>query len=255
MRGLERMFAAVNQTISDEELSLALEGLGVYATDAGTPVDENGEPTDWNLGPGRVVELPEGKTMARINGISTVSPNQDHLKYLQIVLDQSMGMSPVAKGSVDVAMAQSGVALAIELAPILSKADEREQVITDVMTNLLFDLPKWFVAYEGGVFRSLIDATRWIPTYGPKVPQDRQSEFQELMALAAAKPQIVPMSYVRTRLRLIGYDDMPDETTISTDIVNEQTNEASIQQDAFGSRVDREVNAALATNTEPAPAV
>jgi hypothetical protein len=256
MRGIERVFAAVNQTISDEELALALEGLGVYATDAGTPVDENGEEVDWNLGPGRVVELPEGKTMGRINGISTVSPNQDHLRYLQLVLDECMGMSPVAKGSVEVATAQSGIALSIELAPILSKAEEREQVIVDVMTNLLFDLPKWFVAYEGPVFRSLREATRWIPMFGPKIPQDRNGEFEELMSLASAKPQIIPMSYVRTRLRLLGYDDMPDETEVVAQIEGEQTSEATIQQDAFGARVDKELNAALATGAaEEAPAI
>ena len=245
MRGLERIMAAINQSVSDEELALALEGLGVYATDSGTPVDDNGEEVPWNLGPGRVVELPDGKTMARVTGINTVGPYQDHLKYLHGMLDQTTAMSAVAKGSVEVQVAESGVALQLELAPLLARAVEKEQIVTDVMTNFLYDLSKWFVAYEGGAFNSLLEVSRWIPKYGPKVPVNKEKEVLELLAIAAAKPQVVSMSYVRNRLRTLGYDDMPDETTMAAEILQETTTTAQVTADVTGARVDTELNAEL----------
>lgn len=245
MRGLERIMAAINQSISDEELALALEGLGVYATDSGTPVDENGEEVPWNLGPGRVVELPDGKTMNRVTGVSSVNPYQDHLAYLHKLMDESMAMSAVAKGTVDVQVAESGVALQLELAPLLARSAEREQIVTDVLTNMLFDLAKWYVAYEGTAFNSLMEVTRWIPTYGPKIPVNKAKEVEELLLIAQAKPQVVSMSYVRNRLRTLGYDDMPDETTMAAEILSETQATAQISADVTGARVDQELNAEL----------
>lgn len=245
IRGLERILAAINQSISDEELALALEGLGVYATDSGTPVDDNGEEVPWNLGPGRVVELPDGKEMKRITGVSSVTPYQDHIAYLHRLLDESTAMSPVAKGSVNVDVAESGVALQLELAPLLSRAVEKEQIVTDVLTNFFFDLAKWYVAYEGGAFNSLMEITRWVPKYGPKMPVNRAKEITELLAIAASKPQIISMSYVRNRLRTLGYDDMPDETTIAGEILEETTASAQITADVQGARVDTELDAEM----------
>lgn len=245
MRGLERVMAAVNQSISDEELALALEGLGVYATDSGTPVDDSGEEVPWNLGPGRVVELPDGKDMKRITGVSSVTPYQDHLTYLHRLIDEACAMAPVAKGSVDVQVAESGVALQLELAPLLAKAVEKEQIVTDVLTNMLYDLAKWYIGYEGTSFNSLLEASRWIPKYGPKVPVNKAKEVEELLAIAAAKPQVVSMSYVRNRLRTLGYDDMPDETTMAAEIMQETQAAAQIAGDVTGARVDGELNAEL----------
>ncbi len=245
MRGLERIMAAVNQSVSDEEVALALEGLGVYATDSGTPVDDNGEEVPWNLGPGRVVELPDGKDMKRITGVSSVTPYQDHLSYLHKLLDEAMAMAPVAKGSVDVQVAESGVALQLELAPLLAKAIEKEQIVTDVLTNMLYDVAKWYIGYEGTAFNSLLEVSRWIPKYGPKIPVNRAKEIEQLLAIAAAKPQVVSMSYVRNRLRTLGFDDMPDETTIAAEILSETQATAQITADVTGARVDSELSAEL----------
>jgi hypothetical protein len=245
MRGLERIMAAVNQSISDEEIALALEGLGVYTTDSGTPVNEAGEEVPWNLGPGRVVELPDGKSMNRVAGLSSVTPYQDHLSYLHKMLDEAASMSAVAKGSVDVQVAESGVALQLELAPLLSRAAEREQIVTDVMTNMLYDLAKWYIAYEGTAFNSLLEVSRWIPKYGTKVPVNVAKQVEELLTLATAKPQIVSMSYVRNKLRTLGYDDMPDETTMAAEILAETQATAQITADVTGARVDEELTAEL----------
>lgn len=245
MRGLERIMAAINQSISDEELALALEGLGVYATDSGTPVDDTGEEVPWNLGPGRVVELPDGKKLDRVAGLSSVTPYQDHVDYLHRQLNEATAMSAVAKGSVDVQIAESGVALQLELAPLLARAAEREQIVTDVMTNLLYDLSKWYIAYEGTAFNSLLEASRWVPKYGPKIPVNTTQAVEELLSIAAAKPQIVSMSYVRNRLRKLGYEDMPDETTMAAEIISETQTTAQITADITGARVDGDISAEL----------
>src|SRR5688500_1331188 len=56
MRGLERVIGALNQSISDEDLTLAMDGLRMYATNA-TAVDEDGNETEWDIGPAKVMEL------------------------------------------------------------------------------------------------------------------------------------------------------------------------------------------------------
>lgn len=243
MRGLERIFAAVNQSISDEELSLALEGLGLYASDAGIPVDDQGEETTWGLGPGRVVNLPKGSTFERVTGVSSVAPYQEHLEYLHRQMDQATGLSDIAKGRVDVSVAESGVALALELAPLLAKAEEKDTITTDVMTNMLYDLAKWFVAYEGGAFNSLIEGQRWIPSYGPRVPRNEEKELAELTGLYQAG--LVSAAYVRSRMRSLGYEDMPEESVMANEIIEDKQVSASIQQDAFGARIDGEVQSVL----------
>jgi hypothetical protein len=239
MRGLERIMAAVNQTISDEELALAMEGLGVYWTDAGAPVNEDGEEIDWDLGPGRVVEVPEGKTFNRLSGVSSVAPNQEHLKYLHQVLDEVVGLTPIAKGHVDVSVAESGISRMIEMYPLLARVAEKETTITDVLTNMLYDLAKWYVGYEGGAFNSLVDVTRWIPQYGPKLPPNAEKELDQLVV--AAKEKIIPYSYVRTRMRNMGFTDMPPEAEIEATIIAESTARAQVAQDAFGARAEGEM--------------
>jgi hypothetical protein len=110
-------------------------------------------------------------------------------------------------------------------------------------------LPKWIVAYEGGIFNSLVDVTRFIPVYGDKVPQNKAAQVTELLALASSQPQIVPMSYIRQRLRLLGYDDMPEEAVLMAALTAEQ----QVAADQMGARVDGEINAAL-SNGEAAGA-
>lgn len=246
MRGLERIMGAVNQSISDEEITLAMDGLGVYFTDAGAPVDEtSGEDIPWNLGPGRVVEVPEGKTFGRVNASGSVHPYQEHLAYLHSQMDEAASMNPAAKGTVDVAIAESGISLALQMAPLFARAEEKELTVTDKLTQMFFDIAKWFVAYEGSAFNSLVEASRWVPIYGDKLPPNNTQALADLMTLQAASPKIVSTNYVRDRLRKIGYDDMPPNDQMDAEIQDESAANAAIQQDAFGVNVDKAVNAEL----------
>lgn len=220
MRGMERIFAGLNQSISDEDLALALEGLGVYATDAGTPVDDNDTPVAWNLGPGRVVELSMGRKFWRIQGNGTFAPYQQHLKFLLDQIDQTFGHSEVAKGKVDVATAESGVALMLELGPLLARAQEREVIINAVTHQMLYGLGKWINAFEGGEFSSLWETTKWRMHYGSRVPSNFQNDFGNLLKIAAAKPQIVPMSWVRDELKRLGFN-LPEKVDMEALILKE----------------------------------
>lgn len=247
LRGLERMLAAINQSISDEELELVLNGLGVYATNAGAPINpETGEEMPWNLGPGRVVEVPMDSKFERVSGTTSIQPLQDHLQYLHDQLDQATGTSAVAKGRVDVSVAESGVAMIIELGPLLARVAEKEQGITDVLTNLLFDLGKWFVAYEGTALSSLMipegavigeaptTGTRWIPKYGPKIPENRQQSFDNIMKMLEQKA--IPVNVAWGMLRSLGYD-LPEDAVLLQATAEAQALEA----DALSGRIGEEI--------------
>lgn len=239
MRGMERIMAALNQSISDEELAIALGGLGVFWTDAGTPVDEDGNETDWDLSPARMVELPDGKKLGRVGELKDVGPSQEHLKYLHQVIDEVMGHSPAAKGTVDVSSEIAGISLLIQLGPLLARIDEKEQTVTDVTTNMLFDLAKWYVAYEGTAFNSLMEVTRWIPQYGPKIPLNTAQAITDLITLT--KEGVISYKYMRTKLRSMGFEDMPDDAVMEAEILKEKTARAAIAQDAFGARATGEL--------------
>lgn len=236
MRGLERLFAAVNQGITDEELSLVLDGLGVYTTNAGVPIDEDtGEEKPWNLGPGGVVELPTGPDVKfnRVSGTTDVEPFQDHLKFLLEQIDQSSGTPAVAKGRVDVQAAESGIALMLELAPILTRGEEKELTITDVHKNMLFDLRRWFIAYEGGALGGL-ENIRWMPVYGPKVPANPEKELDGALKLHTSK--VVSARWVRRKLTAIGFV-FPSDDELEAEILAEQ----QVTADVTGARADAEI--------------
>lgn len=239
LRGLERIITAVNQSITDEDLALSLEALGVYATDAGSPVDEDtGQTVAWNIGPGRVIEIPEGSKFTRVNGITTVAPYQEHLKYLHNQLDQSKGISAVAKGEVDVKVAESGIALTLELAPLLTRAEKKEQIVTDVLNNMLFDLKAWFQAYEGMSFGEAI----WQPVYGDKIPVNRKQKFDEIMALAQATPTIVSMEWIWNELNKLGFE-IKNPTDLMSQILGNKEMIGKVEADALGMSMDAQIAA------------
>lgn len=241
LRGLERLIAALDQTISDEELALALDGLGVYVTNAGTPVDEQGNDTSWDIGPGRVVEVPGGKEtfFQRVQGVSNTDPFQKHMTFLMDQAYESVGQSDVSRGgSIDVATAESGVALYLRLAPLLTRAEEKELIVTDVMSNMMFDLRKWILAYEGTEQRNGMENVIFNPIYGDKLPLNKKERFDQVMAMVAGG--VVSAMWAREELAKIGYV-FPDDATMMSQILTEKTAAAQVQVDAMGSRLDQEL--------------
>lgn len=236
LRGVERLIGAVNQSISDEELSLALEGLGLYGTDAPPPKNSDGEDTDWVLGPGRVVEYPLGHKFERISGVSSVAPYQDHVGYLEKRLFQALGVSDAALGIVDVSVAQSGIALQLQFQPMVAKTNEKDRDIIDVHAQMFFDLTTmWLPVYEGLNF----DGMRVMPRIGGKIPIDRVARFTELNAML--DKGVISAAYYRMEAARLGYV-FPDD--IEEQINKERQDKAAAEAaaDPFAARVDEELS-------------
>lgn len=181
IRGLERIMAAVNQAVSDEELALALEGLGMYWTDSGAPVNDQGEETDWILGPGRVVEVAKERKFNRLSGVGSVKPVQDHLSFLIGALKESSGTPDIAIGKVEKSVAESGISLALQMGPMLAKADERDEAIAGTMDQFLYDIgTMWLPAYEGQTYNAVA-----VSSFGDRLPTNKTQEVKDILAMVS----------------------------------------------------------------------
>lgn len=236
LRGFERIQAAVNQAVSDEELALALEGLGLYHTDGGPPTDERGQPTDWVLGPGRVVEHGNGSTFGRVNGVSSVAPVQDHLKFLISQMKEAAATPDAAVGKVDVQVAESGIALRLQLAPLLSKVEVRAEPITDVHNQMLYDLRDWFAVYE-----QFVTPCATVMQFGDVLPRNDKEKVAEILQIVAAG--LADAEWGRVELVQYGYD-FPTDTGLA--VLNEARARA-MATDPFASRMEAEQD--VITNT------
>lgn len=200
LRGVERLLGAINQAASDEELTLSLDGIGLYATDAAAPVNDKGEPTDWVLGPGRVVEIQQGTNFNRVSGVSSVAPYQDHISFLKTSLYNATGVSDAAMGIVDVSVAQSGISLQLQFQPMVAKTNEKDQEVLSVHAQMFFDLAhQWFPTYESLNFEGL----NVMPRIGGKIPIDRVAKFTELNDMMDRK--VISTEYYRSEVTKLGY--------------------------------------------------
>lgn len=200
LRGLERVFEAINQSASDEDLALALTGLGVYATDAGRPVDDNGNEVDWEVYPGAVLEVPGATMFKRVEGISSVTPVQDHIDMLKESVYDASGTSDIALGNIDTNVAESGIALAIKFLPMQAKIDDRDQAGIDILTQLFYDLKFWFLVYEGWNY---IDVEIEIKI-GEKLPVNKSKVVEELNNMKDR--DVISAQYYRDKMTELGYE-------------------------------------------------
>jgi hypothetical protein len=231
LRGFERIMAAVNQAISDEELALALEGLGMYETDGGPPRDEQGRVTDWILGPGRVVEHPFGTKFARVNGVSSVEPVQNHLDWMIKALREAAAIPDAATGKVDVQVAESGIALVMQLSPLLAKAQLREEVVTDTLTQMFYDLKAFMAAYEG-----FVTSCNTLPIFGSPLPENREARIKEILEIYASG--LVDAQWAIDELAKWGYE-------FATGTVGRAISEQAVRAratDPFAQRMETEID-------------
>lgn len=232
LRGFERLFAAVNQSISDEEMALALEGLGVYATDAEAPTDDTGQEIPWEIAPARVIEHGTDKRFYRVQGVGSVAPMLDHVRYLEEKLFEASGTTDVARGSVDVGTAESGIALAIKFMPTLAKIELRDLTGSDVLTNFFYDWKAWHSAYEQGDFRE----HEITPVLGEKLPANREAIRNELNDMLDR--QVISRAYYRQRMEELLKYNFPE--SMEDDVVNE-TSRISEAMDMMGGRINQEL--------------
>lgn len=241
LKGLERLSAAVNQAISDEELALALEGIGVYATDSGPPTDDDGNEVNWRLGPGRVVETDEDRKFWRVNGVTSVAPFLEHVRFLTGSMQQAVAVPDIAAGNVDVSIAESGIALYLQLAPILASNAEKEVEMLGKYDHMLYDLAQmWLPAYEQMPSGLNVEV---VSNVNDPMPVNREARVQEVLQLVAAT--IVSIEWAREELAKYGYR-FPEE--MGEAVVAEQTAlSAARAGDVFGSRAADELGVNDAT--------
>lgn len=215
LKGVERLFLAIDQAISDEEISLALVGLGVYATDAGRPKNSQGKEVDWIVAPGTVWEMPGATMVKRLEGITTVQPVLEHVAYLEQALYAATQTSDIELGNIDAQTAESPVALAIKFIPTLAKVAERDIAGVETLTQMWYDWKFFFKAYEGKDYT----ATEIVIRLGDKLPINRTKVLEELNYMADRK--IISKKFYRDECtRRLGYV-FPED--IEQQILDEQT--------------------------------
>lgn len=182
--GVETLISAINQSVSDEDITLALQGLGVFVTDSARPVDDDGAETDWEVAPGGVIEMKAGSKFERVEGVKTVVPFQEHLKYLEDSMDRSVGLSSTAIGEVDVSVAASGVALRLDMAPILAQNEEKEVELLNRLDQFMFDLLTMWLPVEGTL--SVPPGIKITNSFNDPLPIDRAGIVKEVIDLVTA---------------------------------------------------------------------
>ena len=199
--GLETVLNGIHQGVSDEDFALVMAGLGMFWTNSKPPRDEAGNTLPWEIGPGVVAEVGADGQFNRVQGVNSVAPYQDHLKYLEDGGLSTNGVPEVAAGRVDVQVAESGISLRLQFAPILAANAEREKEILGEMDHLLYDLTHmWFPAYEEYDAPEVVVAS----VVGNPLPENREAAIQEILLLFSSG--LITIEMAQARLAKYGYD-------------------------------------------------
>lgn len=204
LRGVESVMKAVNQAVSDQDLAISLQGLGVYWTDGGPPKTPDGEDGQFIMGPGDVVEVSPGSNFGRVSGVGAGLPGIEHMEFLMNETKRAMGVSDIAEGRVDVTVAESGISLYLQMAPLLAQNAEREQEMLGVYDHMLYDLVNmWLPAYEGTPVGIAVEATSVV---GDPMPQNREAQIAEILTLVTSVPPLITIEMAQAKLAALGYE-------------------------------------------------
>jgi hypothetical protein len=175
--------------------------------------------------------------------VGDIKPYADHYNILIEALRQAAATPDVAVGTVDVQIAQSGIALALQYLPITAKVDKKNDLIIDAHTQMMFDLTNgWYPAYEATTFTDV----RVEALVGSAVPVDRAERVSELNDMLAGK--VIDTQYYRDEMTKLGY---VFPTDIQKRIDAEQQTAAANTAAAFGTTA-LNTNAGGATDGNPA---
>lgn len=227
LQGIESLLGGIIQTTTDEDIAVALQGIGVYWTDSGRPRDDAGEEQAWEISPASMLELEKGGKVGRVDG-GVIDTMIQHTGQLERFARQTTATSDVAIGVVDVQVAQSGIALAIQMMPTTAKNDEKEEDISNKLDQLLFDLLNgWGPAYEGLNAGGLVVTV----AFSDPLPVNREAVVKEVTELV--KNKVITVQYALQILKdKLGYD--VDPAVMAGEIA------AAAQQelDTMGARLD-----------------
>ena len=243
LRGFVTLLQGVSQSATDEGTGLALEGLGVYATDSGRPVNDAGQEIDWVVQPARVMEVVSGSYFRRVEGLSTLKPFMDHIGYLESKLYEGAALTDVALGRVDVQTAQSGIALAIKFMPTLAKIEERDEAGKAKLKQLFYDWKAWMAAYENVFIDEELEFDVGI---GDKLPGNNVERVNELNNMYDRN--IISKKYYRQEMKKLGYE-FPEG--MDEEIEEEKKKEAELA--ALTAPPELQANAEAAANGSKPP--
>lgn len=227
LAGVESLVTAINQAMSDEDLTLITQGLGVYWTDAAPPQDSAGQPTEWEIGPGAVVEVGSGGKFGRVSGVNSVTPYLEHILAMDESMQQAIGVPDIAIGMVDVATAESGIALSFKLGPLLAKNAEKELFISQRMDSMLEDIVNgWLPAFEDIV----VDGVAVSSAFGDPTPKNQSQLLQDLLGIFGTLENFLPVAWVFQQLNdIMGYDLTDNDFAAALgDQIREAINQAKI---------------------------
>lgn len=245
LRGLETLQAALNQSNTDEDIAVAMMGLGVFATDSpGSPVTPDGTPRGWFLYPGAVIE--DAKGLRRLDGITTLAPYTEHIGRIEGYLADASGATDAARGRIEVTEAESGVALQLRLGPTLAKAAEKDLIIQDVHAQLFYDLVNmWLPTFEG----VNVTDVRVFPQFGDKLPVNRKAEAEIISNLMIAG--IVSAGSARRYLGERGFDGLFDVAEAELILAEKVATAAAEGADPAQDRQANELTGQSALNSPP----
>jgi hypothetical protein len=208
LEGLETLMYAINQSLTDEDATIVFQGLGMYVTNAAPPIDPNtGEITDWNIGPMQIIEIGVEQKFDRVTGVSDVSPFQDHMNWIsEKGLGEAAGLPDVAVGRVDVAVAESGISLQLQLSPLLSANEEKEEELIVVMDQMLHDITTmWLPAYESETFddAQVMKDIVVVAIFDDPTPKNPETILQDTILLHTSNLILTVMAV--QKLREIGW--------------------------------------------------
>lgn len=231
LQGIETLLAGIIQTATDEDITIAQVGIGIYVTSSGSPKNpQTGEDEDWIIAPASVLELEShDDKFERIQGVDSVQPLLDHMNMLQNQARETTGTPDIAVGSVEVQVAESGIALAIQMAPILAKNEEAEQELKGRSEQLLYDLINmWLPAYEGFTPTGV----ELVMTFDDPLPTDRAAVLKEILDMVTAK--VIPIVFAQQLIKeRLGYN-------IPADALAQMANENQTMLDSVGGRLGQE---------------
>lgn len=239
LSGVESIINAINQSATDEDLTLITQGLGVYWTDASPPIDDNGDEVEWEIGPGSVVQIGAGGNFGRVTGVSSVAPYHEHIKLLDEHMQQAIGVPDIAIGMVDVATAESGIALQLKFGPLLAKCKEKERAIKDTTDAFLYDLISWMVQYEGIV--ATAQDCYVTAVFADPMPRNKTEELANVLSIWAQVPGVLPISWLYEQLNeIMGYE--LDETSDFEQALQDakRVSESTMPADPFGAQMAAE---------------
>lgn len=208
LAGLETLLYALNQTLTDEDATIVFQGLGMYVTTSAPPIDATtGEITNWNIGPKQVIEIGTDQKFDRVTGVGNLQPFQDHMNYIgEKGLAESSGIPEVAIGRVDVSSAESGIALKLQLLPLLSQNSEKELEMINIMDQFHYDITTmWLPAYEKETFGNADTMSQMsvVCLFDDPMPEDRDSEIQEMILLRTSN--LILTSMAVEKLQALGW--------------------------------------------------